>query len=262
MPPTGFNIHLQVGAWSLLGSLDDIVCHVVDSWAQGLRSLCVGSLPFISVRNQSKSFRALTLWIFHILALLGVSKCCTEGGVILGSQYGTHSKRNLLHIWPTSFICMSWQILCKTSLDIYPLQRPHSCTTHSFTLTCYINAISTKTELHSLQNYVEKSLFTRLWWIIHYGHMTGWVQFPLFILAGDTAQGKGQGSLSRFLSRSDNRQLWGWGLSQHFFCIASGVQMSSPWTLTTTTKCVPQTAEKNILKKKVTDVGAESSDRM
>lgn len=146
-----------MGAWSLLGSLDDIVCHVVDSWAQGLRSLRVGSLE-IKVKASGP-----WLWIFHIiLALLGVSKCCTEGGVILGSQYGTHSRRKLLHMWPTSFICMSWQILCKTSLDIYPLQRPHSCTTHSSTLTCYINTISTKTELLSLQNYVEKSLFTRL----------------------------------------------------------------------------------------------------
>lgn len=129
-----------MGAWSLLGSLDDIVCHVVDSRAQGLRSLCVGSLPFVGVRNQSESFRALNLWIFHItLALLGVSKCCTEGEVILGSQYGTHSRRKRLHIRATSFICMSWQILCKSSLDIYPLQRPHSCTTHSSTLTLIPN---------------------------------------------------------------------------------------------------------------------------
>lgn len=259
MPPTGFNIHLPGGCMESFGV----------TWRHCLPccwqlSSGVKIAPCWFVGNQSESFRALTLWIFHIiLALLGVSKCCTEGGVILGSQYGTHSRRKLLHMWPTSFICMSWQILCKTSLDIYPLQRPHSCTTHSSTLTCYINTISTKTELHSLQNYVEKSLFTRLWWIIHYGHMTDRVQLPLFILASDMAQGKGQGSLSRFMSRSDNRQLWGWGLSQHFFfCIASGVQMSSPWTLTTTTKCVPQTAEKNILKKKLTDVGAESSDRM
>lgn len=159
------------------------------------------------------------LWIFHItLAFLGLSKCCTEGEVILGSQYGTHSKRNQLHMRAATFICMSWQI-CKTSLDIYPLQWPHSCTTHSSTLTCYINTISTKTELHSLQNYVEKLPFTRLLWIIHYRHMTGRVQSPLFILAGDTAQVKGQGSLSRLMSRSDNGQLWGWGLIQHFFVI-------------------------------------------
>lgn len=221
MPPTGFNIH-SFARWAegvFWGHLTTLSAMLL-SRAQGLRSLCFGSLPFVGVRNQSESFRVLTLWNFHItLALLCVSKCCTEGEVILESQYGTHSIRNLSHIRATSFICMSWQILCKTSLDIYPLQWPHSCTTHSSTLTCYINTISTKTEPHSLQNYVEKSLFTKLWWIIHYGHMTGQVQLPLFILAGNTAQVKGQGLLSRLMSRSDNRQLRGWVLSQHFFVI-------------------------------------------